>query len=359
MPKVKLMIDEILDLDAVREYYGKTLKDVTGLRTNACCSNETIPPSHREVLEAIDDEIKNRFYGCGSPIPAAIEGCTVLDLGCGSGRDVYLASRLVGPEGRVIGVDMTEEQLAVARRHRESQAKRFGMPKSNVEFRSGYMEDLAALGIADDSVDVVISNCVVNLSPQKERVFSEIFRVLKPGGELYFSDVFAGCRVPAALRDDPLLEAECMGGAMYIEDFRRLIASCGCLDYRVVCSKPITIGNAEVEQKVGRIDFHSRTIRAFKLAALEDICEDYGQVAYYLGTIQDHPWGFSLDEHHEFVTGKPMLVCGNTAAMVEETRFGKHFNVIGDRSVHYGSFNCSPASAAEATEGTCSGSFCC
>lgn len=140
------MIDEILELDAVREYYGKTLKDVTGLRTNACCSNETIPPSHREVLEAIDDEIKNRFYGCGSPIPAAIEGCTVLDLGCGSGRDVYLASRLVGPEGRVIGVDMTEEQLAVARRHRESQAKRFGMPKSNVEFRSGYMEDLGRAG---------------------------------------------------------------------------------------------------------------------------------------------------------------------------------------------------------------------
>ena len=359
MAKVKHMIDEKSKLDAVQEYYGKTLKDATGLKTNACCSNETIPPSHREVLEAIDDEIKNKFYGCGSPVPPAIEGCTVLDLGCGSGRDVYLASRLVGPEGRVIGVDMTDELLAVARRHRESQARRFGMPKSNVDFRSGYIEDLAALGIADDSVDVVISNCVVNLSPQKERVFSEIFRVLKPGGEFYFSDVFAGCRVPAALRDDPLLKAECMGGAMYIEDFRRLMARCGCLDHRVVSSKPITIGNAEVEQKVGRIDFYSRTIRAFKLAGLEDICEDYGQVAYYLGTIKDHPWSFSLDAHHRFVTGKPMLVCGNTAAMVEETRFGKHFKVIGDRSVHYGPFNCSPVAALEATEGTCSGGSCC
>jgi SAM-dependent methyltransferase len=252
---------------------------------------------------------------------------------------------------------MTDEQLAVARRHQESQARRFSMAESNVDFRAGYLEDLAAVGIADNSVDVVISNCVINLSPNKERIFSEIFRVLKPGGELYFSDVFAGRRVPPELQKDPLMKNECMGGALYIEDFRRLLRSIGCPDYRVVSKSRITIDNPEVEKKAGLVDFYSMTVRAFKIAGLEDICEDYGQVAYYVGTIPDHPWSFSLDDHHTFLTGKPMLVCGNTAAMIGETRFGRHFKVVGDRSVHFGPFDCAPASAAKA-DGLCGGGCC-
>ena len=346
-------------LEAVREYYGKVLKGARDLKSNACCSTEALPESHRKILAEIDGEILDRFYGCGSPIPPALEGCTVLDLGCGSGRDVYLASRLVGPEGRVIGVDMTDEQLEVARRHQESQAKRFGFQRSNVDFRRGYIEDLAAIGIADESVDVVISNCVINLSPDKGRVFAEILRVLKPGGELYFSDVFAGRRVPQALRDDPLLLGECLGGALYIEDFRRLLRDLGCLDYRVISQRPVTIGNPEIEARTGLIDFYSMTIRIFKLASLEDICEDYGQVAVYKGTIPGHPHSFALDDHHTFVTGKPMLVCGNTAAMVGETRFGRHFEVIGDTSVHYGPFDCAPAGPGAAADGSCAGGACC
>lgn len=115
---------------------------------------------------------------------------------------------MVGENGFVIGVDMTGEQLEVARRHQKSQAKKFGFKKSNVDFRQGYIEDLASLGIKDNSVDVVISNCVINLSPNKERVFSEIFRVLKEGGELYFSDVFAGRRVPKKFQSDKVLLGE-------------------------------------------------------------------------------------------------------------------------------------------------------
>lgn len=352
------MPDANNSLDAVREYYGKTLKDSSNLQTNACCCTESLPQEQRDVLDKIDDEIKNRFYGCGSPIPPALAGCTVLDLGCGSGRDVYLASCLVGPEGHVIGVDMTEGQLEVARRHQESQARRFGLPRSNVDFRTGYLEDLAAASIADNSIDVVISNCVINLSPRKEKVFSEVFRVLKPGGELYFSDVFAGRRVPSELRNDPLLLKECIGGAMYIEDFRRLLRNIGCPDYRVVSRSRIDIGNEAVERKIGMVDFYSMTVRAFKLAELEDICEDYGQVAYYLGTIPNHPFSFPLDDHHTFFTGKPMLVCGNTAAMVSESRIGKHFKIVGDRSVHYGPFDCTPAASHE-TGGACSGGSCC
>jgi arsenite methyltransferase len=338
---------------AVQEYYGRTLQSAADLRTGACCCTESIPAFHRAILETIDEEIRERFYGCGSPIPPALEGCTVLDLGCGSGRDVYLVSRLVGEEGRVIGVDITDEQLAVARRHRASQAQRFGQRQSNVDFRSGAFENLLEVGMEDDSVDVVISNCAINLSPQKERVFTEIFRVLKPGGELYFSDVFARCRVPDSLRDDPILWGECLAGATYIEDFRRLMLKAGCRDYREVARKRVAIGNEDVERRIGRVVFDSMTIRAFKLTALEDRCEDYGQVACYLGTLPDHPSSFSLDDHHTFVAGKPMLVCGNTASMLSETRYGRHFRVSGDRSVHYGPFGSDPVESQDGPKSGC------
>jgi len=346
-------------LENVKKYYGSIIKNTKDLKTNACCCGDSLPETHRKIVDDIDPEIRDKFYGCGSPIPPALEDCTVLDLGCGTGRDTYLVSKLVGEAGSVIGVDMTEEQLAVARRHQDSQAARFGQAKSNVDFRLGYIEDLSAVGIADNSIDVVISNCVLNLSPEKKRVFSEIFRVLKPGGELYFSDVFAGRRVPEKLAADPVLVGECLGGAMYTEDFRRLLRAIGCLDLRVVAESRITINNTEIQAKVGNIDFYSRTIRAFKLACLEDICEDFGQVAYYLGSAPGHPFRFKLDDHHTFFTGKPMLVCGNTAAMVSETRYGKYFEVVGDTSLHHGPFDCRPVGGCDVNSQAGSGNGCC
>lgn len=326
-------------LASVQQYYGQVLKSSADLKTSACCTAEAMPAALRPLLADIHPEVKDRFYGCGSPLPPALEGATVLDLGCGSGRDCYLLSRLVGPRGRVIGVDMTDEQLAVARRHLDWHAERYGY--RNVEFRQGYIEDLATAGIADASVDLVVSNCVVNLSPDKPRVFAEVFRVLKPGGELYFSDVFADRRVPAQLASDPVLVGECLGGALYIEDFRRLMAQVGCADARTVSSSPITLDNPEIEQKAGRIRFRSLTVRAFKLP-LEDRCEDYGQVATYLGTLPEHPHAFELDDHHRLETGRPMLVCGNTADMVSRTRYAPHFRVTGDKSLHHGLFDCGP-----------------
>lgn len=345
--------------DQVKEYYGKILSTAKDLKTNACCSGESLPQHQREAFALIDDEIIEKFYGCGTPIPPALEGCTVLDLGCGSGRDVYLAAKLVGPDGFVIGIDMTGEQLSVARKHIDSQMARFGYSKPNVDFRQGYIEDLAACGIADNSVDVVISNCVINLSPDKERVFAEIFRVLKPGGELYFSDLFADRRLPEQLKQDPTLYGECLGGALYIEDFRRLLRSLGCMDYRTVSMRAVTIDNPEIAVRVGQTNFFSYTIRAFKLDCLEDICEDFGQIAIYKGTIPELPHAFPLDDHHLFYTGKPMLVCGNSAAMVAGTRFGDHFIMHGDRSVHFGAFPCGPSLTASSSADPCGGGSCC
>lgn len=334
----------------LKEYYGKTLQSTDDLKTSTCkCTDVTLSPYIRAIEKKIDDEILTRVYGCGSPIPVAVEGCVVLDLGCGAGRDVYVTSSLVGPGGFVIGIDMTSEQLDIAKRHLPAQMKRFGYTTPNVAFRKGTMEDLRRVGIEDNSVDVVISNCVINLSGNKRDVFSEIFRVLKPGGELLFSDVFSGRRVPGHFTCDPVLHGECLGGAMYIEDFRRLLRELGCPDYRIVKSSRISLDNPLIEAKVGMIDFYSVTIRAFKLDSLEDICEDYGQVAVYNGTVPGYPHFFELDEHHRFITGKPLLVCGNTASMLQETRYKGHFQVTGDRSVHYGPFDCAPA--AEMIEG--------
>lgn len=353
------MTETPFDQQKLRDYYGKILTGKKDLQSRACCcQDENVPPSVRAALGEINAEVSARFYGCGSPLPPLLAGCVVLDLGCGSGRDVFLASRLAGPTGYVIGVDMTEEQLAVGRAHQAAQMARFGFAESNVDFRQGYIEDLLALGIADNSVDVVISNCVINLSPDKQRVFTEIFRVLKPGGELLFSDVFAGRRVPARFHGDPLLHGECLAGAMYVEDFRRILQGLGCLDFRQTCKRRINLGNPAIEARIGMVDFYSITVRAFKLAGLEDICEDYGQTATYLGTIPDFPYYFDLDDHHRFITGKPMLVCGNTAAMVGETRYAPHFAVTGDRSTHFGPFACGPAADKSSTDGG-SGGACC
>jgi SAM-dependent methyltransferase len=343
--------------ESLQEYYGKTIHSKNDLKTKACmCTPGAHSKEVRAVMPLIADEIITRFYGCGSPIPPLLEGKTILDLGCGTGRDVYIVAKLAGESGLAIGVDMTDEQLAVARKFEEEQRIRFGFTKSNVVFHKGFIEDLAALGIGDETVDVVISNCVINLSPHKEAVFREIYRVLKPGGELFFSDVFADRRIPESISLDPLLRGECLGGAIYTEDFRRMMQKTGWADFRYMNVRSLSPDNEDVEKKVGFVQFSERTIRAFKIDGLEDICEDYGQVAYYNGSIPGYPHYFDLDDHHRFYTGKPMLICGNTAAMLEKTRFVKDFRVVGDRTVHYGAFDCSGGSCPQeepVAEGSC------
>lgn len=352
------MATEIQILENVKKYYGQVLKTNGDLKTSSCCSTETLPAHLRDIVSLIHPHVQEKFYGCGSPIPDELQGRTVLDLGCGSGRDCYLLSKLVGEDGQVVGVDMTDEQLDVAVQYMDYHREKFGYVHSNVRFLKGYIEDLGSIGIRSESVDVVVSNCVLNLSPDKRAVFSEIFRVLKPGGELYFSDVFAGRRVPSEFAHDPFLLGECLGGALYIEDFRRLLREMGCLDYRVVSKRRLNLSNPEIEKKVGMIDFYSMTIRAFKLE-LEDLCEDYGQVATYQGTIPEFPHTFVLDDHHIFHTGMPKLVCGNTASMLTKTRYAGHFKVIGDRSVHYGPFDCRPQESPSTENNLCGGGACC
>lgn len=347
------------DIENIKDYYGKVLKTNQDLKTSACCTAESIPVHLRDIVKLIHDEVVTKFYGCGSPIPYLdLEGKTVLDLGSGSGRDCYILSKLVGPKGRVIGVDMTDEQLEVARRHQDYHAKAMGLKETNVTFIKGYIEDLKSSGIADNSIDLVISNCVINLSPDKKKVFQEIFRVLKPGGELYFSDVFADRRIPKEIASDKVILGECLGGALYTEDFRRMMADVGCADFRTLSKSKIEVTNRGIANRTGNIQFYSITVRAFKLA-LEDRCEDYGQVAYYLGSIPECPHRFALDDHHLFETNKPMLVCGNTADMISNTHYKKHFKIVGNKENHLGLFDCAPASASPGAAGDCTTGACC
>jgi SAM-dependent methyltransferase len=247
---------------------------------------------------------------------------------------------------------MTDEQLEVAKRHVEYHAKKFGYKSSNVSFVQGYIEDLKSAGIRDNSVDVVVSNCVINLSGDKRRVFAEIRRVLKQGGELYFSDVFCDRRIPSHLSQDQVLLGECLAGAMYIHDFRRMLQSLGWPEYRVVKASVLGIDNPVIANKIGMCQFQSLTIRAPKVD-MEDICENYGHVAYYLGTIPECPHGFTLDDHHYFATGLPYPVCGNTANILLQTRFQKHFRIAGDFSTHYGAFACGSAPKAPIEKTSC------
>jgi len=335
--------------ESVQNYYGKVLQSSDDLKTSACCTLDSVPVHLRPLLSDLHPEVVARYYGCGTPLPPALEGATVLDMGCGAGRDCYLLSRLVGESGHVIGLDMTEEQLAIAKQHCDWHTERYGYAKSNVEFKQGYMEDLSAAGIADNSIDLVVSNCVINLAADKEKVLSEILRVLNPGGEIYFSDVYADRRIPEALKTDPVLLGECLGGALYWEDFRRVMQSLGCPDVRVVKQSPIALEDPEVEEKIGMVKFSSVTIRAFK-TPLEDRCEDFGQLATYKGSIPEHRHAFDLDNHHHFETAKPLRICGNTYDMLASSRYARHFDFIGDKSIHFGLFDCAPEPSAPTTE---------
>ena len=340
--------------EAVKAYYSEaTLHREGQLKSGiCCCGSDAYPDYVKEILKKIPDEISIRSYGCGSPLPEALEGCTILDLGCGTGQDVYVAAELAGPDGKVTGIDMNPDQLGVARKYQDQMAQMRGY--ENAAFVEGYLEDLQAAGIADESIDVVISNCVLNLSPYKEQVFREIWRVLKPGGELYFSDIFADRRVPDVISHDAMLVGECLGGAMYLEDFRRLIQKTGWEDVRYISQCPAQIDNPEIEALIGNIRFYSCTVRAMKLPEyLEDRCEQYGQVVIYRGGLKENQDYFDLDADHRFYKDLPAAVCGNTCAMIEHTRFGRYFEVIGDRSQHFGLFEGCGGGAKKPSGGCC------
>jgi SAM-dependent methyltransferase len=322
----------------VRFYYGKVLQSSADLKTDACCTPGEMPAHLRQVLEKIHPEVQARYYGCGLVAPEALEGCHVLDLGSGSGRDVFMLAALVGPEGSVTGVDMTPEQLEVARRHEAWHAERFGYDRPNTRFLEGELERLDELPLEENGFDIVVSNCVINLVKDKPAVLAHVHRLLKPGGEFYFSDVYADRRLSQSVREDPVLHGECLGGALYWNDFVNLAKAAGFADPRLVEDRPLTIDDPEQEAKVGNARFYSATWRLMKIDGLEPACEDYGQAVRYRGTVPHHPHRLVLDKHHVIETGRIFPVCGNSWRMLEKSRFAPHFDFFDGDGTHYGIF---------------------
>lgn len=197
-----------------------------------CCGSKGAEANFAGTLGYSETDVSsvpegaNLGLGCGNPLAIAslVEGQTVLDLGSGGGFDVFLAARAVGPSGKVIGVDMTPEMVGQARRNREKG------DFANVEFRLGEIEHLP---VADSSVDVIISNCVINLSPEKPRVFREAFRVLKPGGRLTISDIVALRELPEEIRRDFELHVGCVSGAATVDEMEGWLKETGFENIRV------------------------------------------------------------------------------------------------------------------------------
>ena len=322
----------------VKDYYGKVLQTSADLKTDACCTDSDMPEHIKQAMSNIHAKVASRYYGCGLVRPQQLEGMRILDLGSGSGRDCYILSQLVGEDGFVLGVDMTDEQLDIANKYIDYHTEAFGYKKPNIAFKKGYIEKLDELELEDNSFDIIVSNCVINLSPDKESVLREAYRVLKPGGELYFSDVYSDRRVPEHLVKDPVLYGECLSGALYWNDFITLAKKCGFLDPRLVEDRPLAIDNAQIKKLIGHIDFYSATYRLFKLEGLESACEDYGQVVVYKGSITHHDELFVLDKHHYIEKGRYFPVCSNTWRMLQESRFNEHFEFFGNRNTHFGIF---------------------
>lgn len=243
--------------EVVRERYGaiaSTGGSCCGTSSDCCASNVQLYDD--QLVQGLPAEVTNLSLGCGDPVSIASlkPGETVLDLGSGGGIDCFLAARQVGETGFVIGVDMTPEMLEKA----NAAKQRMGV--TNVEFRRGQIE---ALPVDDSSIDVIMSNCVINLSPDKTAVFSEAFRVLKPGGRVSISDIVTEGDFSAELRADAEKWAECVTGAIDVNAYTGIMRAAGFVNIQVADKSE---AEGIVERQIGMPRIYSARITGYKPA---------------------------------------------------------------------------------------------
>lgn len=328
---------------AVKERYSGAAK---APEAALCCPVEY----DTRYLKIIPPEVIEKDYGCGDPSRWVREGETVLDLGSGTGKICFIAAQVVGPTGKVIGVDMTDDMLEVSRRNAPVVAERIGF--ANVEFRKGRIQDLALdlevldaelkkrpitdaasfLAadepadelrvrrplIASESVDVVVSNCVLNLVEPgaKMRLFAEIFRVLKNGGRAVISDIVADEEVPDAMQQDPTLWSGCISGAMTEEGFLQAFADAGFYGIELVKF------DTQPWQTVEGIEFRSVTVQAFK--GKQGPCFERNQVVIYRGPFRE----VLDDDGHRMERGVRYAVCDKTWQLYRKAPYAQFFEFI-------------------------------
>lgn len=288
----------------VREFYGRAAETP---QAELCCPTGYDPTD----TEHIPKEVLDRFYGCGGPMSMAgvAPGETVVDLGSGAGIDVFIAARKVGPTGRAIGIDMTDPMLEVAAQSRIAVAERLGYDV--VDFRKGFLEEVP---VEDRSVDLVTSNCVINLSPDKRRVFGEMWRVLKDHGRMVVSDIVSERALPPHLTVNAHLWGECLTGALSEEEFMAELERAGFYGLEVL--------RKQYWKEVEGYGFFSVTVRGYKFQKTSG-CVFVGQRAVYLG-----PWASVIDEEgHFFPRGQAVEVCTDTAAKLARAPYAGSFAV--------------------------------
>ena len=327
----------------VRQRYAAR---ATSTDTKLCC-----PVSYEgEYLKAIPQEVIERDYGCGDPSRYLREGEVVVDLGSGTGKICFIAAQIVGAKGKVIGLDMTDEMLEVARRNAPIVAERIGY--ANVEFRKGRIQDLALdlelldrqlkegpitnaasflaadeLAeelrvkhplIATDSVDVVVSNCVLNLvePTSKRRLFDEIFRVLKKGGRAVISDIVSDEEVPEEMQADPELWSGCIAGALTEEGFLAAFESAGFYGIGILKR------NVDPWRTVQGIEFRPVTIEAFK--GKQGECFERNQAVIYSGPFKE----VLDDDNHRMERGKRYAVCDKTYNLYKKAPYRDSFDFV-------------------------------
>jgi len=369
-----------------------------------CCPT-SYDMSHLKTF--IPEEVLKISYGCGTPagLKTVSAGETVLDIGSGGGIDCFEASRLVGQTGHVIGIDMTNTMLEIARRNAVIVAGNLGYPSSNVEFRKGLAD---AMPVEDDTVDLIISNCVINLAPDKRKVFREMFRVAKPGGRFTISDIVADQPVPQYLIHDAEKWGDCLSGALTLTDYMAGMTQAGFVGIHLIKSSPW--------QRIDGIHFFSVTLTGYKLSAhapamsprYATLRGPFSRVVDELGTTYrrgipqalttesalllslppfaslfvfshdpvtldqtDPRWAAVLpeqspcvwkgdyallagpfleaqdDDHHLYLRGEPLEICSKSLKVLESEGYAPHFAILNRAGQHVtgGAVTCSPDGA--------------
>ena len=298
----------------VREFYGEAAEKP---QAELCC-----PTKYDDsAISHIPQDVLDRFYGCGSPMTSAgiKEGEVIIDLGSGAGIDVFIAAKFVGRSGKAIGVDMTDRMLYVARENQPRVAAALGYDA--VEFREGFLEQIP---VASKIVDLVTSNCVVNLSPDKPRVFAEMWRVLKDHGRILISDIVSEREVPPHLKVNPQLWGECLVGALTQEEFIAALERAGFYGIELL--------KKTYWKDVEGYPFFSVTVRGWKYEKTSG-CVFKGHRAVYLGPAK----AFIDEEGHQFPRNEPYEICIDTVAKLSNPPYRAMFAILepGEERVGY------------------------